>query len=267
MIEARKQAEDKARKRGNSKLSLPSLQEIPGSYWSKLSFAWSRIPNSQLLGLTSRLMIGNEADYLRWIEIYGQFDRSVFDTQYISTEDETTKKSTRVVLTESTAGLGTSGRFDLGENTWIRAGAYFNYRQKNVTSAGRIPSDFNFQNLKESNLLGLLLTGGVKSVSGPMLSGVDLELEALVPKFGGYRRLAAEVSSLFLLTRSPSDGESDAKRRERALDFRIGPLLRGDFLFIDKTFGASAAQSETISTSTKVKIINFLAGISTYVAL
>jgi hypothetical protein len=251
-------------KKEEATLIFPSLPELPESYWADMAMAWSRIPNPQLRGLNSRLFIGSETNYFRWIELYGQFDRTVFEAEYISTDDDVTKKTSQLVLTELIAGLGTSGRYDLDFNTWIRAGAYLNHRSQNVLSAGRTPSDFDFQNLEQDTLFGVLLKGSLNTLNGPLLSGVALELESLVPQFRQYSRTAAEVSSLYLFTRTPGTGKTEAETR--TVDFRLGPFLRADLILIDRTFPTPAGESQSTSAAIKINIINFPLGLKAYVA-
>jgi hypothetical protein len=245
-------------------LIFPSLPDLPKSYWANLSMGWSRIPNPQLRGLNSRLSLGSDTDYLRWVELYGQFDRTVFDAEYISTEDDVTRKSSQLVLTELMAGLGTSGRFDLDFNTWIRVGAYLNHRSQTVLTAGTSPRDFDFQNLEQDTLFGVLLLASMSTLNGPFLFGLTLELESLVPQYRQYKRLAAEVSSLYLLTRAPGTGKTEAKID--GFDFRFGPFLRADFLFIDRTFPSPARDTQSSSASIKINIINFPMGLMAHVA-
>jgi hypothetical protein len=260
--DARRQAEAAAAKtaaeeqeKEDATLIFPSLPELPESYWADLTMAWSRTPNLQLRGLNSRLFVGSETDYFRWIELYGQFDRTVFEAEYVSTEDEVTKKSSQLVLTELIAGFGTSGRYDLDFNTWIRAGAYLNHRSQKIVAAGNTPSDFAFQNLDQDALFGLLLKGSLNTINGPLLSGIDIELESLVPQFREYKRAAAEFSSLYLLTRTPGTGKTEAETS--TVDFRLGPFLRADLILIDRTFPTPAGDTQNASAAIKINIINF----------
>jgi hypothetical protein len=269
--EAKRQAESAAakaaaeeQKKEESQWIFPRLPDLPESYWADLAIAWSRIPNLQLRGLNSRLVIGSETKYFRWIELYGQFDRTVFEAEYISTDDDVTKKTSQLVLTELIAGLGTSGRYDLDFNTWIRAGAYLNHRSQNVLSAGSTPTDFDFQNLEQDTLFGLLLKGSLNTLNGPLLSGVALELESLVPQFRQYSRAAAEVSSLYLLTRTPGTGKTEAETN--TVDFRLGPFLRADLLFINRTFPTPTGDTQNTSAAIKINIINFPMGLIAHVA-
>jgi hypothetical protein len=243
-------------KKEEATLIFPSLPDLPESYWANLSMGWSRIPNPQLRGLNSRLSLGSDTDYLRWVELY--------DAEYISTEDDVTRKSSALVLTELIAGLGTSARFDLDFNTWIRAGAYLNHRSQTVLTAGTSPRDFDFQNLEQDTLFGVLLLASMSTLNGPFLFGLTLELESLVPQYRQYKRAAAEVSSLYLLTRAPGTGKAEAK--VDGFDFRLGPFLRADFLFIDRTFPSPAGDTQNSSASIKINIINFPMGLMAHVA-